>query len=333
MFIAGIAGGRIFYVVEYWGERFKRVDVATGQIDWAATLRESLNFTEGGLVVYGAFLGAMAAFFAFTRRRRLPALAMADLIAPSLAIGLAFGRIGCLMNGCCYGGESSASWALTFPSKDASERFSPPYVDQARNGRFYGLRINSDELSGAPVVEHVDDGSPADEAGLRVGDRIASIDGSAASSIEQTRRLLFESVAKAIETGDAAPLQIGLETGDVKEIAGTLPPARSLPVHPTQIYSAANAGLLAWLLWAYYPWRRRDGEVLALLLTLYPIARFLLEKIRIDENAICAGLSISQNISVVLFLASLLLWRRLRTQPPLLATFPQTTTASATTAA
>ena len=40
-----------------------------------------------------------------SQKHRLPLLAMADLIAPSMAIGLAFGRIGCFLNGCCYGGK------------------------------------------------------------------------------------------------------------------------------------------------------------------------------------------------------------------------------------
>ena len=63
------------------------------------------------------------------------------------------------------------------------------------------------------------------------------------------------------------------------------PPVRSRPVHPAQLYSAIDAGLLAWLLWAFYPFRRRDGEVVALMMTIHPITRFLLEMIRIDEPA------------------------------------------------
>ena len=50
------------------------------------------------------------------RKHRLPVLALADLLAPGLMIGLAFGRIGCLMNGCCWGGEcDQSSLGITFP--------------------------------------------------------------------------------------------------------------------------------------------------------------------------------------------------------------------------
>ncbi len=128
MFICGILGARLFYVIEYWDARF--------QLDtWTDTLLAMLKFTEGGLVVYGAFLGACVAFFYFVRQRHLPPLALADLIAPSLLVGLACGRLGCLLNGCCYGGESNDPWAVTFP--DASM----VYVEQIVTGRMFGFEL------------------------------------------------------------------------------------------------------------------------------------------------------------------------------------------------
>ena len=82
-----------------------------------------------------------------------------------------------------------------------------------------------------------------------------------------------------------------------------------MPLHPTQIYSSINAGFLAWLLWSWYPTRRRDGEVVLLLLTIYPVSRFLLEIIRTDEAAIFGtGLSISQNMSLGMLAVAALGW-------------------------
>ena len=79
---------------------------------------------------------------------------------------------------------------------------------------------------------------------------------------------------------------------------------RSVAVHPTQIYSAINAGLLSLFLWFYWKFRRYDGEVLALLLILYPIARFLLEIIRNDETGMFgSNLTISQWVSIGTILA------------------------------
>jgi phosphatidylglycerol:prolipoprotein diacylglycerol transferase len=93
-------------------------------------------------------------------------------------------------------------------------------------------------------------------------------------------------------------------------------PSRSLPVHPAQLYSAIDAGLLSWLVWAFYPFRRKDGQAIALLLTIHPITRFLLEIIRIDEPAVFGtGLSISQNISLAILVLALGLWWHLSRQP------------------
>jgi phosphatidylglycerol---prolipoprotein diacylglyceryl transferase len=225
LFIGGMAGGRAFYVIEYWHDQFR-----------ATTLRETffrvINFPQGGLVIYGALLGGVIAVLLFIHKYRLPALATFDLIAPSMMIGLALGRIGCFLNGCCYGGPTSLPWGVRFPAG------SPPYIDQAASGLLSAAKL----------------------------------------------------------------------------------PANSLPVHPAQLYSAVTAALIGWVLWSYYPFRRRDGQVLALMLLLYPISRFLEEIIRTDEPAIFGtGLSISQNISVVVFVAAIGLWFYLSQRPSRIA--------------
>ena len=62
--------------------------------------------------------------------------------------------------------------------------------------------------------------------------------------------------------------------------------ACSLAVHPTQLYAALDGLLLLGLLTWYYPRRRRDGEVMALLMVAYPILRFANECLRADEGAV-----------------------------------------------
>ena len=52
-------------------------------------------------------------------------------------------------------------------------------------------------------------------------------------------------------------------------------PAAADPVYPVQILSSINASLICLFLWAYYPLRRHDGEVFALLITIYPVTRIL----------------------------------------------------------
>jgi phosphatidylglycerol:prolipoprotein diacylglycerol transferase len=310
--VCGIIGARLFYVVEYWGDRFGRGDLQH-------TLFEILNFPEGGLVIYGGFIGGILGVLYFTRKHRIPFLALADLAAPSFMIGLAFGRIGCFLNGCCYGGESDQPWAVTFPMYSSryeadqplsQRRYTPPYTDQAARGELHGFRIEpgSDQPT---VVTRVDAGSPAAAAGLKVGDVIVSIDGAPVDSYAQAKAQLQFDFLETQQT-----VRLGLRGGRTIDIPALPLPARSLPVHPAQLYSAIDAGLLAWLLWAFYPFRRRDGEVVALMMTIHPITRFLLEIIRVDESAVFGtGLSISQNISLVFLLCAAVLWWWLSQQP------------------
>ena len=296
LFVGGVIGARLFYVIEYWNERIRAAS-------WLQTLGRILDFPEGGLVIYGALFGAAVGALVFLRKQRLPLLATADLIAPSLAIGLAFGRIGCLLNGCCYGGPSTLPWAVTFPPA------SPPYQDQVVHGQMHGFSLGAN-ASGRPVVRWVDDAAAAASAGLSVGEAITHVNGLPVASLAEAEQVLLASFASR------EPLTLQLATGQTVRLPAAAPPARSRPVHPTQIYSAINAGLLAWFLWAVYPLRRRDGEVVALLLTIYPISRFLLEIIRTDEPAVFGtGLSISQNISLILFVAVIGLWFYVAKQP------------------
>jgi phosphatidylglycerol:prolipoprotein diacylglycerol transferase len=308
--VSGILGARLFYVVEYWNEKFSGKSPRQ-------TIVEILNVPEGGLVIYGALIGAAIGVAIFVRKNRLPILAMADLIAPSLLVGLALGRVGCFLNGCCYGGQTDWPWAVTFPkqsapfqtSEEAAQRFSPPYADQAARGELQGLHLELGE-DGALVVTRVDADSAANSAGLAAGDVIEAIDGQTIESFQHAKDVFFQSFLAH------QPLRLTLATGKTVELPAVAPPARSLPVHPTQIYSAIDAAILAWLLWSYYPFRRRDGEVTALMLTIHPITRFLLEIIRTDEPAVFGtGMSISQNISLVLLAVAAGLWWYLRQQP------------------
>jgi phosphatidylglycerol:prolipoprotein diacylglycerol transferase len=297
LFICGILGARLFFVIEYWDTRFQ-------YDDWPTTLLEVVKFTEGGLVLYGSLIGGAIAYFVLARRWRLPTLALADLIAPSILAGLAFGRIGCLLNGCCFGGETDRPWAVTFP------RDSIPYMEQASLGRMFGLRVGDDGQGDAlPVVEAVDENSAAADAGVKAGMKLALVNGNAVRNVDEAQQELLVAFASGL------PLKLETVSGQALQIAADQPP-RSRPVHPTQIYSSINAALLAWVLWSFFPFRRRDGEVFALMLTLYPIARFLLEIIRVDESAVFGtGLSISQNISLAVFVGALAMWAILLRQP------------------
>ena len=77
----------------------------------------------------------------------------------------------------------------------------------------------------------------------------------------------------------------------------------------------ADGLILLVLLTAYYPLRRRDGEVMALLMVTYPVTRFLIESLRDDEGVFLLGMTISQFISALLFPLGLGIWWMLSKRP------------------
>jgi phosphatidylglycerol:prolipoprotein diacylglycerol transferase len=289
-FVPGIVGARLFYVIQYW-ENFHQ----PGQ-SFAVTLGNILSFNHGGLVVYGSLICGMLGIFAFMIKHRLPVLAICDLLAPSLVLGLAIGRIGCFAHGCCFGGPCDLPWAIEFPEG------TPPFEQQLARGQLWGFSLG-DNPEAPPVIASVTPDSPAARAGLREGDRLTHANG---VKVEKTGEVAWR-MRVSWEKGDS----IRFLTEDARFIS--LPtdktPKHSLPVHPTQLYSSINAFLLCFFLLAYTPFRRRDGEVFALMLTIYPISRFLLEIIRTDEGAsLGTSLSISQNISLFILLGIIAFW-------------------------
>ncbi len=309
--VCGVIGARLFYVAEYWSESFAGKNPRD-------TLLEIINIPEGGLVVFGGLIGAAFGFVVFVLKNRLPLLAMADLIAPSMAIGLALGRIGCFLNGCCYGGATELPWHVTFPKFSSRfeatqpielQRFSPPYMDQASRGELHGFRLNSQDGEPA-VVTNVEPSSAAAIAGLKVGDSVVGInDSQLRSPLDAKLRVL-----ELFKSQQA--IRLSLKDGRNVDIPAITLPERSRPVHPTQLYSAIDGAIIGWLLWSYFPYRRRDGEAIALLLIIHAITRFLLEIIRTDEPAVFGtGLSISQNVGIGLLAFGVALWWYLSRQP------------------
>ncbi len=304
--LSGILGARIFYVIEYW-DQFQQATVLK-------TLLEFASFTKGGLVVYGALMASAVAFLFLVRRYRLPPFALADLVAPSLVLGLALGRVGCFANGCCFGGPTIVPWAVTFPYS------TPPFLRQVelRQIFLHGLQLKSARDGTAVVVAKVDPGSAAEAAGVRPGAEIIAVGGIPVFSQQDA----LEKLLKLRPSGEIDVTIAGQEKPVTWLAAEPLP--RSRPIHPAQLYSALDALILCLLLLAWYPFRRRDGEVIALGLTLHSITRFLLEIIRTDEGAFLGtGLSISQNISLGILVASIGLWVWILSRPPGLSFPPQ----------
>lgn len=99
---AGFLGARIFYVCQH-----------------AAWYREQpLKFFalwEGGLIFYGGVVGAVLALWVFAKSKEISIFRVLDFLFPYVALVHAFGRIGCFLNGCCYGIICRLPWAVSFP--------------------------------------------------------------------------------------------------------------------------------------------------------------------------------------------------------------------------
>ena len=122
VFLWGIVGARLFHVIEYHDQFFP-----PGR-SLLSGLPGVLNVAAGGLTVFGSIPTAALAAWHFAVRRGLSLPRLADCIAPGLLLRLAIGRIGCFLNGCCYGGPCDLPWAMRFPPD------SPPWLDQAARG-------------------------------------------------------------------------------------------------------------------------------------------------------------------------------------------------------
>jgi phosphatidylglycerol:prolipoprotein diacylglycerol transferase len=207
----GLIGARFLYIL--------------GHPETVRSVGDIFKVWQGGIVYYGCLIGGLIGSTLYWLRKPFPFRAMADVVAPALALGSAIGRVGCLLNGCCYGAVCDHPWAMTFASG------SLPWAKQ-------------------------------------------------------------------------------VEVGLIPVYAG-----HSLPIHPTQVYAALDGILLLALLSAFFPRRRRDGEVMALLTVTYPVTRFLIEGLRADEPALVLGMTMSQGISVGIFLAGLVAWSLLWRQP------------------
>lgn len=300
MILPGIVGARFFYVWEYW-ENFLRPSRESPEF-WP-TVGAMFNVAQGGLVVYGALLGAMVGLVGYAWKYRpllekqgVSLLNLADLVAPSLMFGLALGRVGCFLNGCCYGGPCDLAWAVRFPQG------SLPYESQVHRGQMYGFSL-MEHPKREPVVVSVRPDSPAHQAGLSPGDQLAEVNGAPVHSSGQAQA--------EIAAAFYSQTSVRLQTTSGKQIV--LPPAsilpRSLPVHPAQLYAALNALVIGLFLLACSPFCRWPGQLFATMLGVYAVARFLLEIIRTDEPGVWPlGLSISQNISLLILLGTAVFW-------------------------
>lgn len=96
---SGIIGGRLAYIIAHWREYFSEP-------------MEILRLDHGGLIYYGGFIGGCIAVVVFARMYKESVTSLLDFAITAIPLGHALGRIGCFINGCCYGAPGNWPWCV-----------------------------------------------------------------------------------------------------------------------------------------------------------------------------------------------------------------------------
>jgi phosphatidylglycerol:prolipoprotein diacylglycerol transferase len=117
--ISAIVGSRLFYVLTH-------IDEYRGRwLDTINPFQSSGEIGIAGLSVLGGIVLAILTIMVFCRIKKIPILRFFDVSAPSLALGLGLTRIGCFLNGCCFGKPGNLPWCLIFPDNSPAGAILP----------------------------------------------------------------------------------------------------------------------------------------------------------------------------------------------------------------
>lgn len=366
LFVAGIIGARLLYMIQY-SYQFPG--------DVPGLIGSFFQIWKGGIVFYGAAFGGAAGYGIFywfvLRKLKVDGWRLADAVAPVLCLGLAIGRIGCYLNGCCWGQVAcdevcpvplGAAHFPLLPAHDqrqlVGQSGNVPYsYVQTSTGFALAARSRSGADDPRSVVAGVEKGSAADRAGLKPGDKIVRVDGrpngvvaavtgesreQVQAAVEEFRKMgaridepgegvdrtprayfdNYDAFTRAVDWVETSDRRVKLSATDYliddvvnwprgrhelvlgvrrdeKEIDLPAFTPRTVGLYPTQLYETLSMVLLIFLLLAYYPYRRHDGQLLIVCMVGYAVHRFINESIRI-EPSYALGLTLSQWGSVVI---------------------------------
>jgi phosphatidylglycerol:prolipoprotein diacylglycerol transferase len=161
MLLAGVVGARLLSVLVdgyFWD--FVHLCTDPTRVDWPIDQRECFSpafdgvwdaakgvchpkardcfawakFWQGGLAYYGGLIGASLAAWFLLKYDRFPFWKAADMAGFAVPLGLSFGRMGCLMAGCCFGATCKLPWAISFPwhSAASESQFKAHLLESAR---------------------------------------------------------------------------------------------------------------------------------------------------------------------------------------------------------
>jgi phosphatidylglycerol:prolipoprotein diacylglycerol transferase len=127
LIILAVLGSRTLYIVTHRDHYRSIIDI--------------IALWQGGATYYGGLLLAIGGAVVFLRRKRIPFFRMADVCAPSIALGIALTRIGCFMSGCCFGLPTGCPLGVSFPANSPAGFLFPGSAVHPTQlySSFYGL--------------------------------------------------------------------------------------------------------------------------------------------------------------------------------------------------
>jgi len=248
--IGGVVGARVFYVVHYFNN-FRGRPLAFFAI-W-----------EGGLELLGGVVLAVTIIILYLLYHKLPVRKYLDILAIGLMFALVFGRVGCFLNGCCWGRPTDLPWAVRFPYNSFAYR-SQVNADLDRNRAEPYFELPADYIASVDV-----DGTvfPKDKADLTEQQKLAVTKGLyRCRPVHPTQ--MYVSLGALVLTG-------------------------ALYAFWRRIQRVSQAGLKRKFL-------ASSGQTFALMFILYGIGRFSLEIVRDDNPFGFDGLTVSQNLGLAM---------------------------------
>jgi len=256
--IAGVIGARTFFVIHY-SDQFRGNPLGV------------LEIWNGGLELLGGVLLAIAVIVFYIRYYKLPMRHYLDVLAIGLVAALVFGRLGCFLNGCCYGKPTDLPWGVRFPygsfAYQSQTRADPdrnrplPYIDLPES--YFGYR----DAQG----EYIPDLKPMSEL------------------TPEQRTLVTEGKYRCLLVH---PTQLYSSAGAV--VLGLV-----LLLFLRRSHRGEESGV--------YPFLTRPGTTFSLMFILYGFGRFLMEFVRDDNPFEVASITVSQLLSLGLIALGIVL--------------------------
>ena len=321
--LTGMLGSRGMHLVHYYWD-----SLTAGQMDAS----DVVTTLAGGGEVLGGVVLASVCVTVYLAVARKSIRSYLDIVFPPMILAMALGRVGCLMYGCCWGqvcqtaaGDRAVPWAVRFPygspahlthwhdglldvPRDllwrpvgADQRWPIPrrLLHDPALGTHADLARYVTHLEAVALLTRNDPDSPEIEGHrARLRELEPKLPGGSKAQRARYVAVAVHLHKVALRDGDTTEAAVA----NLRRLAAT---QRSRWVHPTQLYDAIGLSILFVLLSVIFNRCQRHGLVVAWTMVLYSVSRFLMEIIRGDNPHDVAGLTVSQFISLVVFVAGL----------------------------